>query len=138
MMLVVILYLNVQFISDVLSLFLSLYGKPWMNWINAILRQLDKYLGPCLVLGFVFPMWSGWPQKAVLLLFGGYIFSGTISLWIFPSQSLSIELIILDEYWFTTTKFVLGCPRKASFFIIRTDKQQRDCFSFLNNYLPTI
>ena len=61
-----------------------------------------------------------------------------IRLWIFPYQSLRIELIILDEYWFTKTKLVLGRPRKASFLIIRTDHLRRNSFSFLNNYLPTI
>ena len=61
-----------------------------------------------------------------------------ISLWIFPRQSLRIELIILDEYWLAKTKPVLGCLRKASFFIIRTDNLQWNFFSSLNNYLPTI
>ena len=53
-----------------------------------------------------------------------------IRLWIFPCQRLRIELIILEEYWFTKIKLSLGCPRKASFFIIRTGNLQRNSFSF--------
>ena len=58
-----------------------------------------------------------------------------IILWIFPCQSLRIELIVLDEYWFTQTKLALGCPRKVSFFIIRTDNLQRNSFSPANSCL---
>ena len=49
-----------------------------MNRTNAILRLLQEYLGPGLVLGVSFPLRSGWTQKAVLLLLGGYVFSGTL------------------------------------------------------------
>ena len=107
--------------------FLSLYRKPWINWTNAILRLLDKYLGPDLVLGVGFPLRIDW-----------YFFWHLIKLWIFPYQWLRIELIILDEYWFTKTKLALACPRKASFFIIRIDNLQRNSFSFLNKYLSTV
>ena len=123
----------------IFTIFLSLYRKSWMNWAIAILRLLDKYWEPGLVLGVGFLLWSGWPQKAVLLLLGGKFLRHLIRLVIFPCQSLRIELIILDEYWFTKIKLALGCPRKTSFFIIiRTDNLQRESFSFLNNDLPTI
>ena len=96
---------------------------------NAILRLLDKYLGPGLVFGVRFSLRSGWPQKAVLLLLGGYIFSGTL-----PGSEYSLELYstrrILEDYWFTKIKLSSGCPRKASFFIIRTGNLQRNSFSF--------
>ena len=49
-----------------------------MNRTNVILRLLDEYLGPGLVLGVGFPLQSDWKQKAVLLLLGGHIFSGTL------------------------------------------------------------
>ena len=121
----------------IFTVFLTPYRKFWMNWANAILCLLDKYLGPGLVLGVGFPLRCGWPQKTVLLLFGG-IFWHLIRLWIFPCQSLRIELIISNECWFKKTKLALGCPRKASFFSIITDNLQRNSFSFINNYLPTI
>ena len=69
---------------------------------------------------------------------GVHFFCHLVMLWIFSSQSLRIEMIILDEYWFTKKKPALGCPRKASFFIIRTDNLQRYFFSILSSYLPTI
>ena len=74
-----ILILYVQFLPDILSLQYFYLRISWMNWINAILSLLDKYLGQGLVLGVGFPLWSGWLQKAVLLLLGGYIFSGILS-----------------------------------------------------------
>ena len=108
----VILLLYVQFLPEVLFLFLSLYRKSWMNWTNAILCLLDEYLVPGLVLGVVFPLLSA-DGKRFFWSLEGTFFWHLIRLLIFSSQRLRNELIILDEYWFTKIKLALGCPRKG-------------------------
>ena len=107
----VILLLYVQFLPEVLSLFLSLYRKSWMNSTNAILRLLDEYLVPGLVLGVVFPLLSA-DGKTFFWSLESTFFWHLIRLLIFSSQGLRNELIILDENRLTKTKLTLGCPRK--------------------------
>ena len=63
----------------------------YLGWTEPMLLcLLDKYLGPGLVLGVGFSLRSSWPQKAILLLFGGYIFLA-------PYQALNIPLSKLEN-----------------------------------------
>ena len=104
-----ILISYVQFFPDILSLFLSLFRKSWMNRISAILCLLDEYLGTG------FGAW-GWFSFAKWLTakscfaapWRAHFIWHLIRLVIFPCQSLRIELIILNEYWFIKTKLALG------------------------------
>ena len=99
----------VQFFPDILSLFLSLYRKSWMNRISAILCLLYEYLGTG------FGAW-GWFSFAKWLTAKScfaapwrvHFIWHLIRLVIFPCQSLRIELIILNEYWFIKIKLALG------------------------------
>ena len=104
-----ILISYVQFFPDILSLFLSLFRKSWMNRISAILCLLDEYLGTGFGAWgwFFFAKWLT-AKSCFAAPWRVHFIWHLIRLVIFPCQSLRIELIILNEYWFIKTKLALG------------------------------
>ena len=94
-----ILISYVQFFPDILSLFLSLYRKSWMNRISSILCLLGEYLGTGFGAWGWFPFAKWLTAKSCFAApWRVHFIWHLIRLVIFPCQSLGIELVILNEY----------------------------------------